>query len=126
MTADWPRYKHIPIVTLDPIRRHNFMKSSLDPGVSQRTKSNLSPERVYRCNLCQSDGGQTPITAQPQAQVYPLVLLMDREVAGCFLPPIGYTITAATRRQLFCGCVSPLEKFGLPRLRARGIHGREA
>ena len=34
--------------TLDPIRCTLCVKSSLDPGGIQRTKSTLSPERVYR------------------------------------------------------------------------------
>jgi hypothetical protein len=34
--------------TLDPIRCALCVKSSLDPGGIQRTKSNLSPERVHR------------------------------------------------------------------------------
>ena len=34
--------------TLDPIRCTRCVKSSLEPGGTQRTKSNLSPERVYR------------------------------------------------------------------------------
>ena len=34
--------------TLDPIRCTRCVKSSLEPGGNQRTKSNLSPERVYR------------------------------------------------------------------------------
>jgi hypothetical protein len=34
--------------TLDPIRCTLCVKSSLEPGGTQRTKSNLSPERVYR------------------------------------------------------------------------------
>ena len=34
--------------TLDPIRCTLCVKSSLEPGGTQRTKSDLSPERVYR------------------------------------------------------------------------------
>ena len=34
--------------TLDPIRCNIFVKSSLDPGGTQRTKSTFSPERVHR------------------------------------------------------------------------------
>ena len=34
--------------TLDPIRCTLCVKSSLEPGGTQRTKSTLSPERVHR------------------------------------------------------------------------------
>jgi hypothetical protein len=38
----------VAVRTLDPIRCALCVKSSLDPGGIQRTKSNLSPERVHR------------------------------------------------------------------------------
>eukprot|EP00964_Phaeocystis_antarctica_P137489 scaffold102064_cov70-Phaeocystis_antarctica.AAC.2 len=46
------------------------------------------------------------------------------EVAGFFLPPIGYTISGAYAG-LFGRCFAPRSKK-LGSLAARGIHGREA
>ena len=63
--------------------------------------------------------------AQPQARVYPLVLLMDRGGWVVFTPYRIYH-KPPLRGGSFLAAVSPLEKFGLPRLRARGIHGRVA
>ena len=39
---------HVVRGTLDPIRCNIFVKSSLDLGGTQRTKSTFPPERVYR------------------------------------------------------------------------------
>ena len=48
ITISFQMSELISCLTLDPIRCAPCVKSSLDPGGIQRTKSNLSPERVHR------------------------------------------------------------------------------
>jgi hypothetical protein len=55
-----------------------------------------------------SDGEQLPITAKPQARVYPLVLFMDTG-GWVFSPPIGSTISRRYAAAFFLAAVSPRE-----------------
>ena len=81
-------------------------------------KNQIFPLRGYTAETYAKVMGSS-CPSQPSlkpASIPPLVLLMDRGGWVFFTPYRLYHKPPLRGGSVFCGCVSPLEKFGLPRL----------
>ena len=95
------------------------VKSSLARGVPSGQNQIFPLRGCIAETYAKVMGSSSP--SQPSLKPeYTLSFCSWIEVAGCFSPPIGSTISR--RYAAFLAAVSPLQSW----IRARGIHGREA